>query len=51
MSEFKGTKSYEYLVNENKEMLKMFQHINRKMCVTFDDLLEIKQLIKQATEL
>ncbi len=34
----------------NDKMLKMLQRIDAKKTVTFDDLLEIKKLIKEATE-
>lgn len=39
------------LISKAPEMLQMLQRIDRKMCVTFDDLIEIKKIIKEATEL
>lgn len=48
MSELKSRKRLE---EENNQMLKMLQRIDSKMTVTFDDLLEIKKLIKEATSI
>lgn len=36
---------------KDSRMLKMLQRIDSKMTVTFDDLLEIKKLIKEVTSI
>ena len=39
------------LISKAPEMLQMLQRIYERKTVTFDDLLEIKKLIKEATEI